>query len=100
MTTTSSRLFDELAKMMGNAAGAAQGLRREIDGLVKSQVERVLGDLAIVQREEFEAVREMAERAREENEQLKARIAALEAARDTGQGAGQSAGQSAGKTAP
>jgi BMFP domain-containing protein YqiC len=96
MTTTSSRLFDELAKMMGNAAGAAQGLRREIDGLVKSQVERVLGDLAIVQREEFEAVREMAERAREENEQLKARIDALEAARE----AGQSAGKRSGKTAP
>jgi BMFP domain-containing protein YqiC len=96
MTTTSSRLFDELAKVMGNAAGAAQGLRREIDGLVKAQVERVLGDLAIVQREEFEAVREMAERAREENEQLKARIAALEAAPN----ASKSSGKSGGKTAP
>ena len=79
MTTTSSRFFDELAKLMGNAAGAAQGLRREIDNLVKAQVERVLGDLAVVQREEFDAVRDMAERAREENEQLKARIADLEA---------------------
>ena len=79
MTTTSSRLFDELAKLAGNAAGAAQGIRREIDQLVKSQIERVLGDLAIVQREEFEAVRSMAERAREENELLKARIARLEA---------------------
>ena len=79
MTTPSSRLFDELAKLMSNAAGAAQGVRREIDLLVKSQVERVLGDLAVVQREEFEAVREMAQRAREENELLKARIAKLEA---------------------
>ena len=79
MTSTSSRFFDELAKLMGNAAGAAQGLRREIDSLVKAQVERVLGDLAVVQREEFDAVRDMAERAREENEQLKARIADLEA---------------------
>ena len=79
MTTASSRLFDELAKFMGNAAGAAQGIRREIDLLVKSQVERVLGDLAVVQREEFDAVREMAERAREENELLKARLAKLEA---------------------
>jgi BMFP domain-containing protein YqiC len=78
MTTTSSRLFDELAKLAGNAAGAAQGIRREIDQLVKSQIERVMGDLAIVQREEFEAVRSMAERAREENELLKARIARLE----------------------
>ena len=83
MTTTSSRLFDELAKLAGNAASAAQGLRREIDLLVKSQVERVLGDLAVVQREEFEAVRAMAERAREENEQLKARIARLEASATT-----------------
>jgi hypothetical protein len=79
MTTTSSRFFDELAKLMGNAAGAAQGLRREIDQLVKAQVERVLGDLDVVQREEFEAVREMAQRAREENEQLKARLDRLEA---------------------
>lgn len=79
MTNASSRLFDELAKLAGNAAGAAQGIRREIDQLVKSQIERVLGDLEIVQREEFEAVRGMAERAREENELLKARIAALEA---------------------
>ena len=82
MTTTSSRLFDELARLAGNAAGAAQGVRREIDQLVKSQVERVLGDLAVVQREEFEAVREMAVRAREENEELKARIARLEAGGD------------------
>ena len=82
MTTTSSRLFDEFAKFMGNAAGAAQGIRREIDMLVKAQVERVLGDLSVVQREEFEAVREMAARAREENEELKVRIARLEAALD------------------
>jgi BMFP domain-containing protein YqiC len=79
MTTTSSRFFDELAKLMSNAAGTAQGVRREIDLLVKAQVERVLGDLQVVQREEFDAVREMAARAREENEQLKARIASLEA---------------------
>lgn len=79
MTTTSSRFFDELAKLMSNAAGTAQGVRREIDLVVKAQVERVLGDLQVVQREEFDAVREMAARAREENEQLKARIAGLEA---------------------
>jgi BMFP domain-containing protein YqiC len=79
MTTTSSRFFDELAKLMSNAAGTAQGVRREIDLVVKGQVERVLGDLQVVQREEFDAVREMAARAREENEQLKARIASLEA---------------------
>ncbi len=79
MTTASTRFFDELAKMMTNAAGAAQGVRREVDTLVKSQVERVLGDLNVVQREEFEAVREMAQKAREENEALHRRINDLEA---------------------
>lgn len=78
MTTTSSRFFDELAKLMSNAAGAAQGVRREIDTLVKAQVERVLNDLDVVQREEFEAVRAMAEKAREENERLARRLAELE----------------------
>ena len=79
MTTTSTRFFDEMAKLLGNAAGAAQGLRREIDTLVKAQVERVLNELDVVQREEFEAVRAMAQAAREENERLAARIAELEA---------------------
>ncbi len=79
MTTTSSRFFDEVAKLMTNAAGAAQGVRNEIDTLVKTQVERVLGDLDVVQREEFETVRAMAERAREENDVLAARVAELEA---------------------
>ena len=79
MTTTSTRFFDELAKLMTNAAGAAQGVRREIDTLVKAQVERVLNDLDVVQREEFEAVRAMAQAAREDNERLAARIADLEA---------------------
>jgi len=78
MSTTSSRFFDELAKLATNAAGAAQGVRREIDTLVKSQVERVLNDLNVVQREEFEATRAMAEKAREENDRLSARIAELE----------------------
>ncbi len=79
MTTTSNRFFDEVAKLMTNAAGAAQGVRNEIDQLVKTQVERVLGDLNVVQREEFEAVRDMAQKAREENDALAARIAELEA---------------------
>ena len=79
MTSTSSRFFDEVAKLMTNAAGAAQGVRNEIDQLVKTQVERVLGDLDVVQREEFEAVRDMAQKAREENDKLTARIAELEA---------------------
>jgi hypothetical protein len=78
MTTTSSRFFDEMAKLMTNAAGAAQGLRREIDTLVQAQVERVLNNLDVVKREEFEAVRDMARKAREENERLAERLANLE----------------------
>ena len=79
MTTTSARFFDELAKMMTNAAGAAQGLRGEMDTLFRTQAERVLNDLEVVQREEFDVVRDMAAKAREENEALKAQIAVLEA---------------------
>ena len=78
MTTTSSRVFDELAKLMANAAGAAQGVRREVDTLVQGQVERVLNSLDVVKRDEFEAVREMAQKAREENERLNARLAEIE----------------------
>ena len=79
MTTTQSRFFDELAKLMTNAAGAAQGVRREIDTLVQAQMERVLNNMELVKREEFEAVKAMAQKAREENDALAARIAALEA---------------------
>jgi BMFP domain-containing protein YqiC len=78
MNTTSSRFFDELAKLMTNAAGAAQGVRREIDTLVQGQVERVLNNLDVVKREDFEAVKAMAAKAREENEQLAKRLAELE----------------------
>lgn len=79
MTTTQSRFFDELAKLMTNAAGAAQGVRREVDTLIQAQMERVLGNMELVQREEFEAVKAMAQKAREENEALSRRIAELEA---------------------
>jgi BMFP domain-containing protein YqiC len=84
MTQTSNRLFDEMARLMNDAAGVAQGVRREVETVFRSQAERWLNDLDLVKREEFEAVREMARLAREENEALKARIAALEA--KTGQG--------------
>ena len=79
MTTPSSRFFDELAKLMSNAAGAAQGVRREIDTLVQGQVERVLNNLDVVKRDDFEAVKAMAAKAREENDALAARLAELEA---------------------
>jgi BMFP domain-containing protein YqiC len=79
MTQTSSRLLDEFAKLMTDMAGVAQGVRREVETAVKSQAERFIGEMDLVQREEFEAVREMAAKAREENDALKKRIAALEA---------------------
>jgi BMFP domain-containing protein YqiC len=86
MTQTSNRFFDEIARLMNDAAGVAQGLRREVETLFRSQAERWLADLDLVKREEFEAVREMAKLAREENEALKVRLAALEA--KLGQGGG------------
>jgi BMFP domain-containing protein YqiC len=79
MTQTSNRFFDEAARLMNDAAGVAQGVRREFDTLVRTQAERILSDLDVVRRDEFEAFKEMARLAREENEALKARIAALEA---------------------
>jgi BMFP domain-containing protein YqiC len=78
MSTTQSKFFDELAKMMSNASGAAQGVRKEIDTLVQGQVERVLNNLNVVKREEFDVVKDMAEKARLENERLAAKIAELE----------------------
>ncbi len=78
MNATSSRFFDEIAKLMTNAAGAAQGVRKEVDTLVQAQVERVLNNANVVKREEFEVVRAMAEKARMENEALEKRIAELE----------------------
>ena len=79
MTQTNNRFFDEVARLMNDAAGVATGVRREFDTVMKTQAERILRDLDVVQREEFEAVKEMARIAREENEALKTRIAALEA---------------------
>ena len=78
MTQSNNPFLDELAKLMTDAAGAAQGMRREVETLMKAQGERLLRDLDLVQREEFEAVKEMAAKAREENERLSLRIAALE----------------------
>ena len=79
MTQTTNRFFDEVARLMNDAAGVAGGVRREFDTMMRTQAERILRELDVVQREEFEAVKEMARLAREENEALKARIAALEA---------------------
>ncbi len=75
---TQSAFFDEIAKIMTEAAGAADGVRREAETVMRSRLQGLLADMEIVGRDEFEAVKEMARLAREENEALKARIEALE----------------------
>ena len=84
MTQTSNRFFDEMARLVNDATGAAQGVKREIDTMFKHQAEKFLNDMDVVKREEFEAVKEMARIAREENDALKARIDALEARLNSG----------------
>jgi len=74
-----NRLFDEFAKLMTDAAGAAQGLKREAETAFRSQAERFLADMDLVKRDEFDAIKDMAARARAENETLKKQIEALEA---------------------
>lgn len=76
---TRSRFFDDLSQLMTNAAGVAQGAKDEAQTAFRSMIDRWLADRDFVTREEFEAVREMAQKAREENDALSARIAALEA---------------------
>ena len=71
--------LDDFARMMTDAAGMAQGVKREAEGVFKSQFERMIRDMDLVTREEFEAVRDMAVKAREENDALLARLEALEA---------------------
>ncbi|MCS0493825.1 accessory factor UbiK family protein [Ancylobacter mangrovi] len=79
MTQTTSRIFDDFARLMNDAAGVATGVRREAETVMRAQAERILRELDVVTREEFETVKELAAAAREENERLAARIAALEA---------------------
>ena len=79
MPQQTNPLLAGLGRLMTDAAGAAQGVKREVESAVKSQVERLLLDADVVMREEFEAVKELAALARDENQTLKARIEALEA---------------------
>ena len=79
MPQTRNPILDDMARLMTDAAGLAQGVKREAETVMRTQLERLLSTMDVVTREEFEAVREMAIIAREENERLQARIAALEA---------------------
>lgn len=78
MTQGPNRMFDEFAKLMTDAAGVAQGARREVETAFRAQAERFLSDMDFVSREEHEAVKEMAVRALDRVEELEARIEALE----------------------
>lgn len=78
MNSGPNRILDELAKLMTDAAGAAQGVRREAETAIQAQLERLINSMDLVKREEFEAVREMAAKAREENDALSARLDQLE----------------------
>ncbi len=84
MPQTRSRIFDDFSRLMTDAAGLAEGARREVESLARSQLERLMAGMDFVSREEFEAVKEMAALAREQNAKLEARIAALEAAKPVG----------------
>lgn len=72
------RIFDDVARVAQGAVGAASGVRTEIEALVRQRMERHLDKMNLVSREEFDVVKEMAERARQENENLKQRLDDLE----------------------
>lgn len=78
MTQTTNRLLDDLTKMMTDAAGAAQGVKREVEGVMRAQTERIMKSMDLVKREELEVVKAMAEKAREENLSLAESVARLE----------------------
>jgi BMFP domain-containing protein YqiC len=79
MPQTRGQFFDDVSRLFSDVAGVADSARREVETLARAQLEKLLASMNLVSREEFEAVREMAARAREENDQLAGRVAALEA---------------------
>lgn len=88
MVQTQSKFFDDLAKLAAGAAGTLHGVRSEVEATFRQWAERWAADLDLVSREEFEAVRAMAAAARKENEELRARLEALESASGSGLSSG------------
>ncbi len=78
MPQTTNRFFDEIARLMNDAAGVAGGVKKEVETIFQTQAERVLRNLDVVTREEFEVAKEMAAKAREENDRLAAKLTELE----------------------
>ncbi|MEW9804622.1 accessory factor UbiK family protein [Mesorhizobium sp. ZMM04-5] len=99
MSTGPNRILDEFAKLLTDTAGAAQGVRREVETAFRAQAEKMLNSMDVVQREEFEAARDMAVKARAENKALAARVAELEAkiAALTGSAGGDTSPETASK---
>jgi BMFP domain-containing protein YqiC len=93
MATTSNRLLDELARLATDAVGAAQGVRREVETVARSQVERLIRDMDVATREEVEVLRDMVAAARAESEALKAQVQALAARLDALEGMSPAASQ-------
>jgi hypothetical protein len=88
---TSNRILDDLARVAGGAASALTGIKAEVETLVRQQVERFMGDMDAVPRDEFDAVKAMAAKARAEQEKLEARVADLEARLAAGAKTGKTA---------
>lgn len=78
MSQAPNRMFDEFAKLMTDAAGAAQGVKREAETAFRAQAERFLADMDLVKREDFDVVQEMASKARAENEELKKQLESMD----------------------
>jgi BMFP domain-containing protein YqiC len=78
MAQTSNRILDELARLATDAVGAAQGVRREVETVARTQIERLLRDMDLATREEVDVLRDLVVAVREENDQLNARVKALE----------------------
>ncbi len=93
MSQTRNRILDEFARLATDAVGVAQGVRREAETVLRSQAEKLLAGMDVVTREEFEAVREMAVAARDENDRLAARLAQLEARLGAGGASGEGGGR-------
>ena len=79
MTQSNHRLLDEFARLMTDALGATQGVRREVEAMMRSRAERLIDQMDLVHREEFEAMRELAQSTREAHDKLAEKFAALEA---------------------
>jgi BMFP domain-containing protein YqiC len=79
MTNGPNRLLDDFAKLLTDAAGAAQGVRREFETAFRAQAEKLLNSMEVVQREEFDAMRDMLVKCRAENKDLSAKLEAMEA---------------------